>query len=414
MRIKGLLIVALLMSVIPVSAGAVEWEWTGTTASAYQIHLSGKDDARDGGLQDRDFVFEHLHMKITAGLTDKLSLIAGPCFTHHEAMSMRYAYLEAALWEKEFETLLSVEAGRFLVPFGRFNQLSEVSSYPTVSRPMMFTSHSQDIIIPAHHYPHPIFMTELSDMGLNFSGNKWFQEKHQLWYAIWIGNGMYQEGYSGHAHHEMIAEAKPMDISWLQAKRFSSDNNKDKTLGGRLVWSFKDTVSVGSSYMFGKYDRDAELGYSVLGVDLKFKMCGVEFTSEYAIAPTEFSAYNAGITPTATTIIEDDYTTSGYYCQALYPLNKKWEVVGMYDFLQRKGPELEDEEYDAVEFDVLEVGAKDETTSMKKISLGINYSPTGSVKIKTEYAIFSFDDDDDPAIDPDNVGRFSLGMVISF
>lgn len=411
MRIKGFLIVALLVLVIPVSAGAVEWEWTGAISSAYQINLSGRDEARKAGSQDSDFEMEHLHMKITAGLSDKLTLIAAPCRTHHESLSIRYAYLEIALWEKDFETLLSLEAGRFLVPFGRFNLLSEVTTYPTVSRPMMFASHDQDLIIPAHHYPSPIFMTELSDMGVNFTGNKWFQEKHQLWYAIWLGNGMYQEGFEGHAHHGGSEEKAPTDISWLQEKRFSSDNNKDKTLGGRLVWSFKDTVSVGSSYMFGKYDDHAELRYSAMGIDLNFRMGGIEFTSEYVTSPTEFSAYNAGITPTATTIIEGDYTTTGYYCQALYPLNKKWEVVGMYDFLQKKGPELEEEEYDEEEFHVLEEGAKDETTSMKKISLGINYSPTDSLKIKAEYAIFSFDAEHD---DLDNVGRFSLGMVISF
>jgi hypothetical protein len=376
------------------TAGAVEWSWTGVVSFEAAGTLDGQDTIENATRkqQKTNLELEHAHIRTTADLDEKNSFVVELCLMHGRSTSLKAAYLETVLLEDDFETLLGAEIGRFNVPFGHFNLLAEPDMYPTISRPMVFASHDQDLIMPSG-FPRPVFMTELTDIGATLNGSKWFDvagANHQLWYAIWAGNGLYNTDSGG-----------SRDVSWIQG-RVNSDNNENKAIGGRLSYSAGELIRVGGSYMQGSYDPDSTLEYSAAGIDVSVKLGDLRLDAEYVHAPTDFSA---PITNGASVINVEEYITTGYYVQARYPFCKKWEAVAMYDVLERDGPALLADK-------TLPIGGADVTTTITKKSVGLNYSVSDYVTVKSELAHFCFDASDAP--DPDDVLRLSTGLVVTF
>lgn len=458
MKVISLLVLSYLLC-FGVSIPAVEWNWTGAASFAAQAHAQqdsgssfswGSRVAESAGLKKYDVEIEHIHLSLNVELSHRFAVNIAPCIEHDMGtFSIRAANLEMNIWEGDMETILASEIGRYFVPFGRFNYLAEVTTYPTISRPMVFASHDQDIIILTG-YPHPLFMSQFADIGINLNGNKWFGS-NQFWYAFWVGNGMYQEGNQGHSHGgtamaadtsmktmqmaslervSRVADAghdsggtslapmgvyngimmSPADISWLQKTRFASDNNNNKAVGGRFVYAYGSTASAGVSYMRGTYDPQDLLAYSALGfdasLDFELPIGALHLSSEYVNAPIEFSAFN----DTATKRINiDSYTISAWYVQAVYSFAKYWEVVGLYDLLRREGPVT----VMIGAYKTLPQGSERETSFIRKISGGINFLPISSVKIKTEYAYYWFDRPTQ-RVQLEAVHRLSAALVLSF
>ncbi|MCH8272984.1 MAG: hypothetical protein IIB41_06985, partial [Candidatus Marinimicrobia bacterium] len=161
----------------------------------------------------------------------------------------------------------------------------------------------------------------------------------------------------------------------------------------------------------GSYDPNAVLDYSAIGADLSFAIGPIKINSEYVTAPTQFSAWDR---TTTKNVLIDEYTTNGYYVQAVYPFAEKWELVGMYDILEREMAELAEADFNGSEVKLIQAGVHEETNRITKISFGINFSPIGTLKIKTEYAFFSFKAGEHGHTEPDNVHRISTAFVISF
>jgi hypothetical protein len=376
------------------------WEWTGAVSFSYQGILSGEETAQEAGLMEHDFELEHAHIQITHILNDNLSIVIGPCISHHSLYSLRYAYIEYELLKTDYETLLGVELGRYIVPFGIFNRLAEVTVYPTVSRPMLYASHDQDFI-GLHDFPKPVFMTQYSEIGLNIFGYKWFG-KHSISYSLFTGNGMYQRGFTGHVHgeeHTLLEESPEfVDIEWLQEKRFTSDNNSNKMVGGRVSYGFGDVLSFGLSGMTGKYDPHNELSYSPIGADLQLKILNLNLRAEFVRNIVEFK----GVSVIDSLSEVGEYETQGYYLLSLLPIGN-FEFVFMYDFLKRKGPEVID--------GFFEPQGEEIETSVSKFSLGLNWQVNDYLKIKSEYAFWNFKGSEEELED---VSRLSIASVISF
>lgn len=280
------------------------------------------------------FLLTHVHPNLTATLSSKALLYGEFCITHPRVgpqPELAYAEYDHCDW-------LSFQAGRFLVPFGEWNTISNVWDHKSIAYPLMYLGHEEEDLV-LQGGPRPIFSTGYSDMGLLAYGSVWPLPSDQLWYGAYVSNGR----FGG------------TDIEWEDLWNNYRDNNSNKAFGGRLVWSHGDNLSIGGSYQTGKYDTTGKLGYQFAGGDIYYRLLKkINLRAEYTQNPVDQFAPAQG------------YTKSGWYVSADSPLGKKHEVVFMYSHLR---------EHPAARVE-----------NIGRASLGFNTYLNRSLKLKTEVA----------------------------
>lgn len=280
------------------------------------------------------FLLTHVHPNLTATLSSKSLVYAEFCITHPRVGPQP----ELAYAEYDHSDWLSFQAGRFLVPFGEWNTISNVWDHKSISYPLMYLGHEEEDLV-LQGGPRPIFSTGYSDMGLLTYGSVWPRPSDQLWYGAYVCNGR----FGG------------TDIEWEDLWNNYRDNNSNKAFGGRLVWSHGDNLSIGGSYQSGKYDTTGRLGYQFAGGDLYYRLLKkINLRAEYTQNPVDRFAPAVG------------YTKSGWYVSADAPIGKKHEVVLMYSHLREHPAE--------------------NVENLGRASLGFNTYLNRSLKLKTEVA----------------------------
>lgn len=141
---------------------------------------------------------------------------------------------------------LSLKAGLFLVPFGRWNRASRPHETPLVLTPL-----NLERTIPE----------SWREIGVLAEG-----EVGVLSYAAYLGNGL----------------SEPAE-GFVPAQQFR-DNNTRKAKGGRLGLKLGAAAQAGISYMTGEYDDEGLLDLVLEGVDLAWVTDQWEVHGEYTKA----------------------------------------------------------------------------------------------------------------------------------
>ncbi|MBI5630936.1 MAG: hypothetical protein HY921_08640 [Elusimicrobia bacterium] len=264
-----------------------------------------------------------------------------------------------------------VQLGKFLVPFGRYNELYRPEDFLAVTRPLLYASpDSLDLVVRLNsprppvssgytdvggrisYYPpvfHPLIPSELTFFvvnGLGESNNRQrtFPNTDNLGIPSVPDNGVTID--FGHQNNNL------------------ADNNNSKSLGGRVVFALGDVrlpwpvpersldltgMSLGFSGMGGQYELEGTLNYQMYGADLSFDYKGFNFSGEYMYSQTQFLSPLAvnGAIAAPVQQIRDFETDYGYFLQASFPLIRKpalgERVTGVLVFNQifRRGPILD-------------------------------------------------------------------------
>ena len=233
-------------------------------------------------------------------------------------------------------------------------------------------------------------MSAWSDIGAQFYGNKWVRgENDQLWFGFYIINGI-----SGRS-----------DIKWMSVPRPISDNNGNKSIGGRISYSFGDLFTAGASYVSGKYDDEEKLNYAMYGGDFHLALGKTNLRLEYATNPVDWIK--------DTTIGKtEDYTKTGWYVQYDAPfeqvfkeskLAKKFDFVTMLSYLEH--------DQDKGNHTILDIS---------RFSIGINFSPVSSLIFRSEYQLTLLGDYNDTAAniaaygkEIENLSRFQVNVGLA-
>jgi hypothetical protein len=278
------------------------------------------------------FLLTHVHPNATLTLGKKALAYGEFCITHPRVGPQP----ELGYFEYETNDKLSFQTGRFLVPFGQWNQISNVFDHKSIAYPLMYLGHEEEDIVPAGG-PQPIVSTGYSDIGVLAYGSVWPLPSDQIWYGAYVCNGR----FGG------------TNIEWLDLWNEYQDNNSNKALGGRLVWTHGDNLTIGTSYQSGKYDTRNRLNYQFGGVDLYYRIARkINVRAEYVRNPVDTPAPTPG------------YTKTGWYVSLDSPVGKKHEVFAIYSHLRQ---------YPA-----------DTMQNMGRFSAGFNTFLTQSLKLKTE------------------------------
>jgi hypothetical protein len=308
----------------------LRWSGSGELLGWTTIGGSMKQGIWNRSNTNTDFVVTHVHPKLTAPLGAKAFAYAELCITHPRVGPQpEQAYLEYGLNEQ-----LNFQAGRFLIPFGQWNQIHDVFDHKSIAYPLMYLGHEEEELA-LQGGPRPIVSTAFSDIGLLAYGSFWPGPNDQLWYGAYVSNGR----FGG------------TDIEWLDLWNTVRDNNSDKAYGGRAVWTHGDNLSVGASYQTGRYDLENKLRYRFTGIDAYYRIGDkLNLRAEYVRNPVD--SFIRG------------YTKKGWWVSADMPVGKRHEVV--------------------VTHSQLEQSPAQRVEKLSRTTVGFNRYLTRSLKLKTE------------------------------
>lgn len=178
--------------------------------------------------------------------------------------------------------------------------------------------------------------------------------------------------------------------------RQNRDNNNNRTIIGRVSVPVKHGphfVEVGASYGGGRYsDEDAaeDLDFSLIGVDAKFQMMGLDLRGEWV-------SRTADVDPVFVPVSfpDDELNSSSYYLQASYRVGFNQDGLNYIE--------------PVIRYDFLEPDDDTDDDERTRTTLGINYSPYPHFKLMAEWQMNS--EESDPDLDDDG---FMVSATVDF
>jgi len=280
--------------------------------------------------ENSQFKVTHFHPKLSASLGRRGSAYIEGCVTHPRVGTQaEQAWVEYSAGEK-----LNLQGGRILVPFGHWNVIHDVYDHKTISYPLMYVGH-EETEVELLGGPAPILSTGYSDIGALLYGSIWLSGDDQLWYGGYAVNGRFGTG----------------DIEWLDLWNNQEDNNSNKALGGRLVYSRGDNLTLGTSYQTGRFDPENRLRYQMTGFDVYYRIADrYNLRVEWVRNPVDST--------------ERGYTKTGWYAMLDFPLSPRDELVVSVAGLRRHPAQR--------------------VENVAHYTVGVNRRLTNSLKLKTE------------------------------
>ncbi|MDP3541593.1 MAG: hypothetical protein Q8T11_03905 [Elusimicrobiota bacterium] len=272
---------------------------------------------------------------------------------------------------------IKFQLGKFMVPFGRYNELYRPDQYLAVTRPLLYASPDTLDLVVRPNSPRPPLSYGYSDIGLRWS---WYPVRvHPLVPSeatLFVVNGV------GEQKNRLRTFPNPSNLGipgpgtngvtpdFGHENHNLADNNNAKTFGGRIVFALGDLrlpwpvserasdmtgTHLGLSGMGGNYDLEGFLGYEMWSADWSFDYKGVNLSGEAMYSRNHFltprlapgsteAAPALASTGTHTRQVEHLY---GYFLQASFPLMRRppWgrRVTGLlvYNEMYRRGPLLD-------------------------------------------------------------------------
>jgi hypothetical protein len=185
----------------------------------------------------------------------------------------------------EFARALKIQAGKYLVPFGTFNQLHSPMDNVFVTTPLI-----TQFIAPS----------PWTDLGACLKGSVSFSQTQAFSYALFAGNGL-GEGTS------------------MSASGQSTENNLNKGMGGRIAFVPLGGLEIGGSGYYDIFDAMDSQAYTLFGGDFSLNTLGFELKGEYCQGKIENPA------------IYGDGKIQGFYAQLAYTIARVVQPHVRYD-----------------------------------------------------------------------------------
>ena len=261
-------------------------------------------------------------MKVGADVNNNLAFSAKACVSCH-GFNFEHVTLDY-----QPRTWFNVQAGILAVPFGDFSNRVDPSSNRAGSQPLIYDmgrmAYGARSAMNLGVLPMPYV-----DTGALVYGVKWLGSRIQFWYGAYGVTGL--RGAN--------------DIDWMAMRSPPyTDINNQPSYGGRVTLSYASDAgdfigdwSLGGSYLAGKYDRDAKLGYQTWGADATFRLSKLMLRAEYASRKTDL---DPSVTGYPYALVDPWFVKSGYYVEAEHPVGNYVNLVYRWDDMVRSGTPL--------------------------------------------------------------------------
>lgn len=317
-----------------------------------------------------------------------------------------------------------LQAGKFLVPFGRFNELYRADEFLPATRPLTHASPDSLDLVVRLNSPRPPLTAGYTDVGVrvtHYPSSPLAFVPVEVDFYIVNGLGEFENRQRtfpspGNLNIPPVPQ-QGTSLDFGHENNNLADNNNNKVPGARVVFALGDLrlpwpipghrtlrgANLALSAMHGRYDLETELDYSVLGIETSFNYGDLRLTVEGVWSEVDFRTLtlnsNRSVTLPANTrnIPIDAEIHRGLYVQTVLPLlrDPRWgkKTLGVlgWDFLERRGPHMEFSTNNVASVGNLPIPAKLDrnqriTTKILKYSAAVNHRLNENVWIKAEFA----------------------------
>ena len=245
------------------------------------------------GSGNSDFYFDNHHFNLILSGALMTNLIAAAEIEYEHAgeeIAVEYAYIGYTGFKN-----VRIMAGKFILPFGRFNK----DLHPTWINKMIDRPHGFKDVFPQTY----------SDVGLWVTGAAPMPNGNRFAYDFFVVNGLMGPDGGG---------IRGMRDNDREKRTGARDDNK--AIGGRLGFELGPAgLDFGTSVYFGNYSDDeatGKLNLVLFGADVAYRNSGFELRGEVISASQDATA--------------GDLTKTGGYVQAAYLVTPKFEPVVRY------------------------------------------------------------------------------------
>ena len=272
---------------------------------------------------------------------------------------------------------MKFQAGKFLVPFGRENELYRPDEILTVTRPLLFASPDSLDLVVRPNSPRPPVSAGYTDVGARVS---WYPVRvHPLIpdeITVYVVNGLSETGNRSRTFPNPNNLGIPsiptngVTDDFGHQNNNLADNNNNKALGGRVVFALGDLrlplpiperdadldgVLLGFSAMGGKYDLEGDLNYQMWDLNWSFQYQGISFSGEAEYSTDQFLnplivSTSSASSPTLVGPVQHARLREelyGYNVQAAFPIlrnppfGRRLTGILVYNQMYRRGPLLD-------------------------------------------------------------------------
>lgn len=339
---------ALALALLTAAAGpapAARWAWSGTASLQYR----DLREVPDEDPLDKMGATVEWSLKAHVDVSERVSVSARLCSACH-GITVNHAFAGIRLAGP-----LTLDAGRIEVPFGDFWQRHDPASDAFLSKPLPYAM-GHMLRYQADRFNLGVLPVPYVDEGATLSGDWWYRDALQVWYAVYAVNGL-QSG----APRDFTFKNQLGDGGW-------SDNNDEPSWGGRLSLGY-GAFTAGASVLRGTYDPESDFDYTVWGLDGSAWLRGVQFRGEYVARENHVLDADG-----ARTLLRK----KGFVVQAESPSVRHVSVVGRLDGLLRQGPPLGT--------------VNDESSGLVRWTAGVNVAPSMDWAMRLQFEHWRFTD----------------------
>jgi hypothetical protein len=321
--------VAIALAVVGVGVATVRAEVRRTIAGSLQLDYLAVPTG------------SHVRATTLDGLTAELSLKMAIDFSPNAAATVKVCFAchgfeaAAAFVDLRAADELTVRIGRLTPEFGSFPQRGDPANHRTNDKPLPY-----DMGRMLHHinWNEGILPAPWVDNGVELLGTRLFGGG-RVDYAAYVLSG--PKGPVDGADFDFVGSRDP--------NQYYVDNNSEPVVGGRLsgtidVDSDGHGITVGGSYMAGRYDADRQLAFQIAGADLVANFDGVVLRGEYLVRRTDMAVAPGGVDPKNRWKYapgpggnyDDHFFKHGFYGEAEIPIGPV-DVFGRFDGMFRFG-----------------------------------------------------------------------------
>jgi hypothetical protein len=355
------------LAALPLARGQ-ERNFAGSVQGAYlYVHDQGGEPGRRRAF---DGFTTEMSAKLAVDFGERVSTAIKMCYgCHGFEVGMAFADINA------FDEL-RFRVGRFSPSFGEFQLRHDPANHRTVDKPLPY---DMGRMIRGQEWNWGVLPSPYVDQGLEVNGTHWFGYTFQLDYAAYAVSGL-------------RGTNDGLDIDFIQTRNaafYYVDNNSRPAAGGRLAGTldFSDSetsLTLGLSGMWGWYDPDHKLSYTIAGADAYLRVKKFELRAEYLIRRTEMNLGDSPETrfkyaPGSDGKFDRYFLKDGWYVEALYPVYKGVELVGRFDGLRRMG-------------NVPSTSALRDKSAVFRYTLGTDITVGYGVRVKLSGEYYDFSD----------------------
>jgi hypothetical protein len=328
--------------------------------------------------------------KLTVDFSERFSANLKLCYGCHGFET------DMAYFDYRVADALSFRFGRFSPSFGAFNLRHDPANHRLSDKPLPY---DMGRMLRLRAWNEGVLPSPFPDNGLEISGAIALTEGATIDYAI-------------HAVSGFKADAKPLDIDFLQSRDGSYyyiDNNGRPSVGGRLSLTIAlastSDLTIGSSAIHGTFDPANDFTYSILGGDISLRLDRTNVRLEYLVRRQEIDTSDPTRLRYTIAPNGDFFVKHGAYAEIEHPITSTVDLIARADGLLRTGNVA-----------AVSVGAPDgdinHRSSIVRGTLGATVSLDRSLRLKASSSLWRFSDVD--AEGKDLALSFHLGAVGSF